>query len=95
MLAGLGAPACCALNPAYPFAGSQPLISSWFVVTVAGLGNVEGAIVGGLLVGMFESISYFFLGQGWQQVASLALLILLLLFKPAGLFGTGIKSVWE
>lgn len=95
MLAGLGGASLLSLNPAYPFAGSQPLISSWFVVTVAGLGNVEGAIVGGLLVGMFESISYFFLGQGWQQVASLALLILLLLFKPAGLFGTGIKSVWE
>jgi branched-subunit amino acid ABC-type transport system permease component len=40
-------------------------------------------------------MSYFFLGQGWQEVASLALLILLLLFKPTGLFGTEVKSVWE
>jgi len=95
MLAGIGGASLLSLNPAYPFAGSKPLISSWFVVTIAGLGNVEGAIVGGLLVGIFESVSYFLLGQGWQEVASLVLLILLLLFKPSGLFGTGVKSVWE
>lgn len=95
MLAALGGASLLSLSPAYPFAGNKPLISSWFVVTIAGLGNVEGAVVGGFLVGMFESLSYFYLGQGWQEVASLALLILLLLFKPTGLFGTEIKSVWE
>jgi branched-chain amino acid transport system permease protein len=56
---------------------------------------VQGAIIGGFIVGVFESVSYFYLGQGWQEVASLGLLILLLLFKPTGLFGTEIKSVWE
>ncbi len=95
MLAGLGGASLLSLSPAYPFAGNKPLISSWFVVTIAGLGNIEGAIIGGFIVGIFESISYFFLGQGWQEVASLALLILLLLFKPTGLFGTDVKSVWE
>jgi branched-chain amino acid transport system permease protein len=95
MLAGLGGASLLSLSPAYPMAGSKPLISSWFVVTIAGLGNVYGAIVGGLLVGLFESVSYFYLGQGWQEVASLSLLIVLLLFKPTGLFGTNIKSVWE
>jgi branched-chain amino acid transport system permease protein len=95
MLAGLGGASLLSLSPAYPFGGNKPLIASWFVVTVAGLGNVQGAVIGGFIVGMFESVSYFYLGQGWQEVASLALLILLLLFKPTGLFGTQIKSVWE
>jgi len=95
MLAGLGGASMLSLSPAYPFAGNKPLIASWFVVTIAGLGNVGGAIVGGFIVGIFESVSYFFLGSGWQEVASLLLLILLLLFKPTGLFGTQIKSVWE
>jgi branched-subunit amino acid ABC-type transport system permease component len=35
------------------------------------------------------------LGQGWQELASLMLLMAILLFKPTGLFGTQIKSVWE
>lgn len=95
MLAGLGGASLLSLSPAYPFGGNKPLIASWFVVTIAGLGNIQGAIVGGFIVGLFESFSYFYLGQGWQEVASLSLLILLLLFKPTGLFGTQIKSVWE
>jgi branched-chain amino acid transport system permease protein len=95
MLAGLGGASLLSLSPAYPYGGAKPLISSWFVVTIAGLGNTQGAIVAGFIVGIFESFSYFYLGQGWQEVASLCLLILLLLFKPTGLFGTNIKSVWE
>ncbi|MBN1148553.1 MAG: branched-chain amino acid ABC transporter permease [Anaerolineales bacterium] len=95
MLAGLGGASLLSLSPAYPFAGSKPLIASWFVVTISGLGNVYGAVLGGFIVGIFESVSYFTLGQGWQEVASLLLLIALLLFKPTGLFGTNIKTVWE
>lgn len=95
MLAGLGGASLLSLSPAYPYAGVRPLIASWFVVTIAGLGNVYGAVVGGFIVGIFESVTYFTLGQGWQEVASLALLILILLFKPTGLFGTNIKTVWE
>jgi branched-chain amino acid transport system permease protein len=95
MLAGLGGASLLSLTPAYPFAGNKPLISSWFVVTIVGLGNVSGAVLGGFIVGIFESVAYFSLGQGWQDVASLGMLILLLLFKPTGLFGTQVKSVWE
>jgi branched-chain amino acid transport system permease protein len=95
MLAGIGGASMLSLSPAYPYAGNKPLIASWFVVTIAGLGNVEGAVVGGFIVGIFESVSFFFLGSGWQEVSSLLLLIVLLLFKPTGLFGTNIKSVWE
>ncbi len=95
MLAGLGGASLLSLSPAYPTAGARPLIASWFVVTIAGLGNVYGAVAGGFIIGVFESISYFTLGQGWQEVASLSLLIILLLFKPTGLFGANIKTVWE
>lgn len=95
MLAGLGGASLLSLSPAYPLAGTKPLMASWFVVTISGLGNVEGAIVGGFIVGLFESFAYFYLGQGWEELASLVLLILILLFKPTGLFGTEIKSVWE
>jgi branched-chain amino acid transport system permease protein len=95
MLAGLAGAVMLSLSPAYPYAGNKPLIASWFVVTIVGLGNVEGAVVGGFIVGLFESVTFFFLGSGWQEVASLTFLIVLLLFKPTGLFGTHIKSVWE
>ena len=95
MLAGLGGASLLSLTPAYPYAGNKPLISSWFVVTIVGLGNVGGSIIGGFIVGLFESFAYSYLGQGWQDVASLALLIILLLVKPSGLFGTAVKGVLE
>ena len=78
MLAGLSGASLLSLSPAYPFAGNKPLIASWFVVTIVGLGNVEGAIVGGFIVGVFESFSYFLLGPGWQDLSSLMLLMAIL-----------------
>ncbi len=95
MLAGLGGASLLSLSPAYPYAGVKPLIRSWFVVTIMGLGSVGGSIVGGLVVGILESISFYYLGQGWQEVASLGVLILLLLFKPSGLFGSQVKGALE
>ncbi|MFB0546933.1 MAG: branched-chain amino acid ABC transporter permease, partial [Anaerolineae bacterium] len=68
---------------------------SWYVVILVGLGNVFGAIAGGFIVGMLETLSYYFLGADWQNVASLAILILLLLVKPTGLFGSEVKGIWE
>jgi branched-chain amino acid transport system permease protein len=95
MLAGLGGASLLSLTPAYPYAGVRPLIRSWFVVTIMGLGSVGGSIVGGFLVGILESVSYYLLGQGWQEVASLLVLILLLLVKPSGLFGSQVKGTLE
>lgn len=95
MLAGLGGASLLSLTPAYPYAGVKPLISSWFVVTIVGLGNVPGAIIGGFLIGVLESVTYYYLGQGWQDVASLSMLILILLIKPSGLFGAKVKGVLE
>jgi branched-chain amino acid transport system permease protein len=95
MLAGLGGASMLSLIPAYPFAGGKPNITSWFVVTVVGLGNVSGSIVGGFIVGLVESFAFFYLGSGWQDVFSLGVIILILLVKPSGLFGSEVKGVLE
>lgn len=95
MLAGLGGAGLLSLTPAYPYAGVKPLIRSWFVVTIMGLGSVGGSIVGGFIVGILESFSFYFLGQGWQEVTSLLVLIVLLLVKPSGILGSQVKGVLE
>lgn len=95
LLAGLGGASMLSLIPAYPFAGAKPNITSWFVVTVVGLGNVGGAIVGGFIVGLVESFAFFYLGSGWQDVFSLGIIILILIIKPSGLFGSEVKGVLE
>lgn len=95
MLAGIAGASLLSINPAYPGMGLLPLYKSWLVVILVGLGNVGASIVGGLIVGMLETLSYYVLGAGWQDAASLCIIILILLFKPAGLFGSEVKGVWE
>jgi branched-chain amino acid transport system permease protein len=95
MLAGIAGASLLSVIPAFPTMGSVPLIKSWYVVILAGFGNVRGAMIGGFIVGMIEALSYYFLGSGWQRVVSVSILVLILLFKPAGLFGTEVKGVLE
>jgi len=94
-LAGLAGASLLPITQAYPFVGFRPLVESWFVVILVGLGNIPGAVVGGFIVGMLETGSYYFLGAGWQDVITLFVLILILLFKPSGLFGGAVKGIWE
>lgn len=96
MLAGLAGASLLSISAAYPTMGINPLYKSWFVLILVGMGNVEGSILGGFIVGILETISYFYFGAGWQDAVSLALIILILLFKPSGIFAKkGVKTVWE
>jgi branched-chain amino acid transport system permease protein len=94
-LAGLAGASLLSLTQAYPTVGFRPLVQSWFVVMLVGLGNIPGAVVGGIIVGLLESFSYVYLGAGWQDVVTVVVLIAILLFKPSGLFGSQVKGVWE
>jgi len=87
LMAAIAGASLLSLNPAYPSVGLAPLYKSWYVVVLVGLGNMAGAIPGGFLVGLLETFSYYAFGSGWQDVISLSILILILLLKPAGLFG--------
>ncbi len=91
MLAAIAGAALLSITPAYPTMGLQPLYKSWFVVILVGLGNIEATIVGGLVVGLIEALSSYGLGTAWQEVICLSIIILVLIFKPAGLFGKGLK----
>jgi len=94
-LAGLAGAGLLSLTQAFPSVGYRPLVMSWFVVMLVGLGNIPGSVVGGFIVGMLEAGSYFFLGAGWQDVLTAGVLIVLLVVKPSGLFGAEVKGVWE
>jgi len=95
MLAAVAGGALLSINPAYPTMGLAPLYKSWFVVILVGMGNIGGTIIGGFIVGMVEALSYYNLGAGWQDVISLMVIIVILLFKPSGLFGKEVKGIWE
>jgi branched-chain amino acid transport system permease protein len=59
-----------------------------FVITVfGGMGSIVGATVGGVLVGIIESLASTYISSGWKNVVVFALFLLVLLIKPSGLMG--------
>jgi len=83
------------VTPAYPTMGGTPLNKSWFVVMLVGMGKIGPAILGGFLVGLLESVTFAVFGAGWQNVVTLVILVLVLVWKPSGLFGAEVKGIWE
>lgn len=63
-------------------------LSVLVVVIFGGLDSVLGALVGGLLVGVMEALAGFYLGGEFKILATFSLLVLILLVRPYGLFGT-------
>lgn len=68
-------------------AGSTPGIKAFIAAVVGGIGSVPGAVVGALLIGMVESLAKAFGLADFSDVISFALLIIILVIKPTGLFG--------
>lgn len=88
-LACLGA-AACFLLPAYyvnPLVGNSFVLVAFTIVVLGGMGSFVGALVGGLLIGVVESIGGLYLGESLGQVGIFAIFIAVLLFRPQGLFG--------
>ncbi|MES2105867.1 MAG: branched-chain amino acid ABC transporter permease [Pseudomonadota bacterium] len=74
--------------------GSALGLKAFAVAIIGGLTSGVGAIVGGLILGIVEKLTGFYLSTGYQEVPGLLLLLLVLAFKPAGLFGkAAIKKV--
>jgi branched-chain amino acid transport system permease protein len=89
-LACLGA-AACFLLPAYyvnPQVGAGFVLVAFTIVVLGGMGSFGGALLGGLLIGVVESLGGLFLGESLGQIGIFAIFIAVLLFRPQGLFGT-------
>jgi len=88
-LACLGA-AACFLLPAYyvnPQVGGGFVLVAFTIVVLGGMGSFAGALVGGLLIGVVESLGGLMLGESLGQIGISAIFIAVLLLRPQGLFG--------
>ena len=68
--------------------GLGAAVKGLIVMLLGGLGNVPGAMVAGLMLGMIEILSAAYIGTTERDLFSFLILILILLFRPTGLFGT-------
>jgi branched-chain amino acid transport system permease protein len=82
--------AACLLIPTYyvnPHAGTAFVLIAFTIVVLGGMGSVAGALLGGLFVGVVESLSGLWLGESLGQIGIFVMFILVLLFRPSGLLG--------
>jgi branched-chain amino acid transport system permease protein len=63
------------------------VLVAFTIVVLGGMGSVPGALLGGLVIGVVESLSGLYLGDSLGQLGIFVIFILVLLFKPTGLFG--------
>ena len=78
------------VSPILPFqppTGLSLSVTSFNIVIIGGMGSLLGAFIGGLLVSVAESLGAVFLRPSLKELFSFSLLIVILLFRPAGLFG--------
>ncbi|MFP4037589.1 MAG: branched-chain amino acid ABC transporter permease [Desulfobacteraceae bacterium] len=85
--AGVAGAAVAPFFPVYPTIGSLFVITAFVVVVLGGMGSFIGAFAGGLIIGVAESMGAVFLPPAMKSLISFIIFILILLFKPSGLFG--------
>lgn len=88
-LASLGAAACFLLPTYYvnPQVGAGFVTVAFTIVVLGGMGSFLGALLGGLMIGVVESLGGLYLGESLGQIGIFAVFIAVLLFRPQGLFG--------
>ncbi|MGL5271706.1 MAG: branched-chain amino acid ABC transporter permease [Selenomonadaceae bacterium] len=74
-------------NAFYPTMGFMAGLKAFVATVLGGLTSVPGAVLGGLILGVTENIGAAYISSGYRDLIAFAILILVLLIKPSGLFG--------
>jgi branched-chain amino acid transport system permease protein len=83
--------AACLLMPSFyvtPQVGYAFVLIAFTTVVLGGMGSFEGALIGGLVLGVVEALGGLVLGESLGQIGIFLIFILILLFRPTGLFGS-------
>jgi len=82
--------AACLLMPTFyvnPRVGGAFVLVAFTIVVLGGMGSITGALLGGLIIGVVESLCSLYLGDSLGQIGIFIIFIAVLLFRPTGLFG--------
>jgi len=69
----------------YPDIGGQFTLISFVITILGGLGSTVGAIIGGIVLGIFESLTATYIGMGWAPVGRFVIFVAVLIFIPGGI----------
>ncbi len=91
-LSGIAGIAVSTTYPFDPYFGFVFSLKAMIALALGGLGSVSGALLGGIILGLLESLAAFFISGGWADAIGYAVFLLVLLFRPEGLFSRSIKK---
>lgn len=91
-LAGAAGVAVATTFPFNPFAGFIFSLKALVALALGGIGNVASALLGGILLGLIEAYVQYFISGGWTNAVAYGVFLLVLMFKPEGLFGRPLKK---
>ena len=84
-LAGIAGIAVATTYPFDPYSGFVFSIKAMIAMALGGMGNVLGALLGGIILGVIESLTSFLISGGWADAVSYTVFLLVLIFRPEGL----------
>lgn len=84
---GIAAVLVAPLYPASPTIGTYFVLIAFVVVVMGGLGSITGAFIAALVIGLVDAFAGYYLGSDLKEVAVFGIFLLVLIFRPSGLFG--------
>jgi branched-chain amino acid transport system permease protein len=91
--AGLAGGLLAPLYSVYPSSGVGPMATSFTIIVLGGMGSIVGALVGGLVVGVVETVCVVYVSSAYAGGYAFAIMILVLLVRPNGLFGQRERAI--
>jgi branched-chain amino acid transport system permease protein len=87
----LAAAAAALISPihlVHPGMGGPVILKAFVIIILGGMGSIPGAIIGGFIMGLVESLSGGYISTAYNEVFAFAVLVTVLAVRPTGLFGT-------
>ena len=79
-------------NAIHPYMGEAMMLRGFVVVIVGGLGDIRGALIAGLLLGVIEVLTAGYISSGLKEAVAFAILVAVLWTRPSGLFGRAVAA---
>jgi branched-chain amino acid transport system permease protein len=86
-LVGLAGCVMMPLFSVFPTVGLNFVLIAFVIVVLGGLGSIEGALLGGMCIGIVQSVSSYYIAPAYGQLFFFVLFLLIMIFRPEGLLG--------